>query len=76
MPYSSLSELPDTVRDRLPRAAREIYLAAFNNAWQRYARAEDRRGKASCEAVAHKVAWSAVKHKFKKRGGYWVARDA
>jgi cation transport regulator len=76
MPYSSLSELPDAVKDNLPSAAQEIYLAAFNDAWQRYARPEERRDEASREEVAHKVAWSAVKQKYEKRGDDWVARNA
>lgn len=40
------------MRSHLPRHAREIYLAAFNNAWEEYAGREDR------EIVAHKFAGS------------------
>ena len=36
MPYDTLSDLPDNVRDNLPRHAQEIYQAAFNNAWDEY----------------------------------------
>ena len=56
MPYKTLSALPDSIRDHLPRHAQEIYLAAFNNAWEEYREPEDRHGKASREEVAHKVA--------------------
>ena len=58
MPYNSLDELPDSVRDNLPNHAQEIYMKAFNNAWDEYADAEDRRGDASREETAHKVAWA------------------
>ncbi|MGB5474212.1 MAG: ChaB family protein [Gammaproteobacteria bacterium] len=71
MPYKNLSELPDSVREHLPRHAREIYLAAFNNAWEEYRDPGDERGKASREELAHKVAWAAVKQLYEKRGDTW-----
>ena len=61
MPYPSLSALPESVRNNLPRHAQEIYLAAFNNAWEEYRDPADRRGEASREETAHKVAWAAVR---------------
>lgn len=66
MPYSSVSDLPDSVRDNLPKHAQDIYKEAFNSAWKDYKDPDDRRGDASREEVAHKVAWSAVKKKYKK----------
>ena len=71
MPYENLSSLPDSVRNHLPTHAQEIYLAAFNNAWKEYRDPEDRRGTASREEVAHKVAWAAVKHSYEKVGDHW-----
>lgn len=71
MPYKNLSSLPDSVKNHLPEHAQEIYLAAFNNAWEEYREPEDRRGNASREEVAHKVAWSAVKHSYQKVGENW-----
>lgn len=72
MPYDRITELPDAVRDHLPKHAQEIYKEAFNNAWDEYKDPEDRRGDASREEVAHKVAWSAVKTKYEKRdNGEW-----
>jgi len=44
MPYDSVSDLPASVRDNLPKHAREVYLAAYNNAWEEYKNAEDRKG--------------------------------
>ncbi|MCA1805538.1 MAG: ChaB family protein [Xanthomonadaceae bacterium] len=75
MPYDKLTELPDNVKDNLPKHAQEIYLAAFNNAWDQYKSPEDRAGDDDREAVAHKVAWSAVKNKYEKRGDEWVAKS-
>lgn len=74
MPYTNLSSLPESVRNNLPRHAQEIYLAAFNNAWEEYRDAEDRRGKASREEVAHKVAWAAVKQQYENTGDKWQRR--
>ena len=77
MPYKSVAELPDRVRDHLPKHAQEIYVAAFNNAWDQYKDSEDRRDNDSREEVSHQVAWAAVKHKYEKneKTGDWVARD-
>ncbi len=72
MPYKRITDLPDSVRNNLPIHAQEIYKEAFNNAWEQYADPEDRRGDASREEVAHKVAWSAVKQMYEKRNGKWV----
>jgi cation transport regulator len=71
MPYTNLSSLPESVRNNLPRHAQEIYLAAFNNAWEEYRDPEARRGKASREEVAHKVAWAAVKQQYENTGDKW-----
>ena len=46
---------------------REVYRAAFNNAWDEYAD----RGERS-EEIAHRVAWAAVKRLCRKEGNVWV----
>ncbi|HPJ29850.1 MAG TPA: ChaB family protein [Methanothrix sp.] len=76
MPYESPDELPQSVRDNLPSHAQEIYMKAFNNAWDEYANPEDRRGDASREETAHKVAWAAVKKVYEKDedDGRWKKR--
>lgn len=66
MPYDRITELPDSVKDNVPKHAQEIYKEAFNSAWDEYKDADARRGDASREETAHKVAWSAVKHKYEK----------
>lgn len=75
MPYDKLSELPDPVRDHLPRHAQEIYRKAFNSAWKQYADAGKRRGGASREETAHRVAWGAVEKSYEKGpDGRWQRR--
>lgn len=74
MPYDSVNDLPESVRDNLPKHAQEVYMAAYNNAWEQYKDAEDRRGGASREEVAHKVAWNAVKKKYEKKNGTWKSK--
>ena len=75
MPYSSISNLPDSVRDNLPKHAQEIYKEAFNSAWDEYADRDERRGDESREEAAHKVAWAAVKKKYRKGAdGDWHAK--
>lgn len=73
MPYKDLSDLPDGVRNNLPRHAQEIYKAAFNHAWDEYAA----RGLAGREETAHKVAWGAVKKSYRKneKSGKWESAD-
>jgi cation transport regulator len=69
MPYSTIEDLPPALRHHLPEHAQEIYLSAFNHAWQGYAARADR------EAIAHRVAWAAVKRRYRKAGADWVAVD-
>lgn len=69
MPYASIEDLPPQISQHLPAHAREIYRAAFNSAWHEYAE----RGKKR-EETAHRVAWAAVKHRYRKEGSMWVPR--
>ena len=73
MPYEKIQELPESVRNNLPEHAQHIFLEAYNHAWEEYSRPEDRRGKASREEVARKVAWAAVKKEYLKneQTGKW-----
>ena len=75
MPYETLDELPDGVKNNLPLHGQEIYQAAYNNAWNQYEDPDDRRDDASREEVAHRVAWSAVKNEYEKSNdGNWVKK--
>lgn len=66
MPYSRTSELPESVKNVLPKHAQEIYKEAFNSAYDQYDTPEERRGGSDREETAHRVAWSAVKQKYEK----------
>lgn len=75
MPYNNKSDLPETVTKHLPAHAQDIYLQAFNHAWEEYKAAKKRRGNETREEVSHKVAWSAVKKKYRKNtDGNWVEK--
>ncbi len=73
MPYDTIDELPEGVRNNLPAHAQEIYLAAYNNAYEEYQDPRKRRGNASAEQVARMVAWAAVKKEYRKNesSGKW-----
>lgn len=70
MPYISINELPESVKNVLPKHAQEIYKEAFNSAYDQYAKPEERRGDADREETAHRVAWAAV-----KKAGYEKGND-
>lgn len=62
MPYKELSDLPDAVREHLPKHAQEIFRASFNNALEEYGE----------EERAFQVAWGAVKRGYEKgEDGNW-----
>jgi cation transport regulator len=65
MPYSSNADLPERVKGNLPEHAQSIYREAFNSGLEQ----------THNETRAHKIAWSAVETKYKKRGGRWVAKE-
>jgi len=76
MPYGSINELPESVRNVLPEHALNVYKEAFNNAYEEYAKPGDRRDDASHEETAHRVAWAAVKKAGyeKSEGGGWLKK--
>lgn len=71
MPYAANADLPPALQRRLPEHAQDIYREAFNHAWRQYADREPWRQ----EEIAHRVAWAAVKRRYRKVGGSWIARD-
>lgn len=75
MPYDSISDLPNKVKDNLPKAAQEIYQGAFNEAWEEYEDPKERRGDSSREEISHQVAWQAVKRQYKKQNGEWKRKN-
>ena len=76
MPYERVSDLPDSVRDNLPKHAQEIYRAAFNSAWDQYDKPEERREGRSREETAPAVAWRAVEQKYRTdpASGEWAEK--
>ncbi len=66
MPYSTNEDLPENVTNVLPEHAQDIFREAFNSAYDEYKDPEDRRGDASRDETARRVAWAAVKKKYKK----------
>ncbi len=70
MPYALIEDLPEPIRTHLPFHAQEIYRGAFNAAWRTYS---DRPPEAR-EETAHRIAWAAVKQRYRKVGEDWVAR--
>jgi cation transport regulator len=77
MPYPKRSDLPDGVKDNLPAHAQDIYMEAYNSAWDDYKDPDDRRDDATREETAHRVAWAAVKKKYEKDddSGKWRAKE-
>ena len=73
---SSLSARTRKAIDTLPSHAQKIYSKAHKNALKQYASPSKRRGGKgqSKEQVAHRVAWSAVKKEYKKKGDKWVPK--
>jgi cation transport regulator len=67
MPYPTIADLPPSLRAHLPLHAQEIYRAAFNNAWSEYP-------EAMREEIAHRIAWAAVKRKYRKLGNQWIEK--
>ncbi|MBL4805468.1 MAG: ChaB family protein [Alphaproteobacteria bacterium] len=76
MPYQSLNDLPDSVKDNLPKHAQEIYKEAYNSAWDQYKDPDDRQDGRDREETSHAVAWSAVKEEYKKEEGTWKKKAA
>lgn len=68
MPYKSIDDLPESVRNHLPKHAQEIFLKAFDNAYEEYGHDEPR---------AFRVAWGAVEKEYHKdESGKWVSGAA
>ena len=66
MPYAENTALPDWVREQMPETAQTIYRKAFNAALEQYG---------GDEGTAARVAITAVKNKYEKRGERYVAKE-
>jgi cation transport regulator len=61
MRYENKSELPPTIRDILPEHAQELYLQAYQKAWDEY---EEGQGYLSRDTMAHQQGYTAVQHEY------------
>jgi cation transport regulator len=68
--YESIDDLPKIARN-LPKPAKNLYLKAFNSAWDEFAQAGSESYR---EKTAQEAAWSAVKAVYEKDAdtGEWV----
>lgn len=77
MPRQKLSAKTKKQISSLPEKAKRTYRRAHSSALKQYKNPSKRRSRSdSPEAVAHKVAWSAVKKKYAKKGGKWVSKKS
>jgi cation transport regulator len=76
MQYQTNCDLPECVRNYLPQHAQMLYLKAFNYAWEQYANVAYSLENQTPEAIAHKIAWSAVRNIYEKdeKSGTWKLR--
>lgn len=67
MPYDSIDDLPDNVKDNLPKEAQKIYKEAYNASYDEHPDWDDAR--------RAKYAWGAVKNVYEKNDdGEWVKK--
>lgn len=65
-PYRTKKELPDPIKENLPADAQDIYKETFNNAYKQFKDPSRLKYGGDRETAAHRVAWSAVKNKYRK----------
>ena len=70
MPYSSIEDLPDSVKHVLPKGGQEIYFSAFNSAYS--GTCKDREDRDVCAA---KIAWSAVSKSYVHGSDGWTRKE-
>jgi cation transport regulator len=76
MRHNSKKDLPTTIR-ALPEGAQQIYLEAYNRAWDEYKRnpGDDNMTR---DSVAHRLAWAAMKHEYEQSwetGKWYLKRE-
>jgi cation transport regulator len=74
MPYKTDRELPEAVKDNLPKHAQDIWREAYDSAYDEYGDPKKRRSKENNEATAARVAWAAVEREYHKdaKTGEWM----
>ena len=69
MPITT-KDAPDT----LPSGAKRIYVGAFNSALKSCT--SEGKSESQCDERAARIAWSAVKQVYKKKGDTWVRKES
>lgn len=64
MSYNRIDELPNKIRFNLPKNAQEIFMRAFNSAWEQNKKIEKNKSLDSIEKIANMEALSAVKKNY------------
>jgi cation transport regulator len=74
MRHNSKNDLPATIR-ALPEGAQEIYLEAYNRAWDESE--GDHTSDMARDSVAHRLAWAAMKHEYEQswETGEWYLKS-
>ena len=70
----NIAELPEAVRDALPKKAQEVYLKAYNRASEASGAIPQAAVEHSPDALAHRAGWQAVKKLYRKRGNRWIRK--
>jgi len=70
MPWNITEDLPEDLRKTLPNKAQEIFLNAFNSAWN--GPCKDKSGER--DPCAFQRAWGAVKNLCRQEGDNWVSK--
>lgn len=72
--YSTIDELPSSIRESLPEKAQELYRAAYNRVWEKLTLGETT-ADPSASAQAHEAARLAVEAEFDQHeSGEWRRR--
>jgi cation transport regulator len=73
--YEKIEDLPEPLKNALPKEAQEIYLAAYQENWQDYEIQEG--GEMGREGVAHRDAMQTVMQEYRldQESGKWYRRD-
>jgi cation transport regulator len=71
VPYTSNQDLPRSVREPCRPTPRTFNRSAFNAAWRTYGETDP----AHIKEIAYRVAWAAVKRRYRKLGDTLVPRD-
>ena len=70
MPYKTNNDLPDSVKNHLPKEAQDIYRKVYNSAYEQY-----KNQPINLTERSARIAWAAVKRLYRKNtASKWVVR--